>query len=436
MICIMFVMHRSEEIDPALLCAVITIGCFFTSTDAYELGNDIHRFNLQTLLASPKFKARADLSTIQATLLISIYGRTMSTIEIHEHTHMLYPAFQIMYRRSGIYSDSSSQNEATAPTDHTEHWKAWRHEESSRRAAFASYAFDILCSMIFRQTAILSAFQISLTLPCNEDEWHAASAAEWHRRYTTAPKPPSFLPTLKAFLVPGLTSPDISPLARSICLLGLLSVAFDMQWREFFLLGLSTHPDGLVKEWRLTLVSDVYAGNGGVYLIRFGLQTSAYNCWKSRFDAALTNDPAALGTQLLRNAIPIYAIAHCTLAIDIDDLQIFAGAKRALGLPVVRSGLGDSAAAFQDAECNLLFTEYSSHRSNASKGYWVVRHKGQRSGMACCPLSPSQSTDTPTYLGWPCSSVIPRLVSVLGRALCARICDCSHCSSQRYFERR
>lgn len=63
-------------------------------------------------------------------------------------------------------------------------------------------------------------------------------------------------------------------------------------------------------------------------------QTSAYNCWKTRLDVAIVDNPAALGTQLLRNVIPIYAIAHCTLAIDIDELQIFAGARRALGLPV------------------------------------------------------------------------------------------------------
>jgi hypothetical protein len=42
---------------------------------------------------------------------------------------------------------------------------------------------------------------------------------------------------MKAFLMPGLTTPDISPLARVICLHGLLSVAFDLNWRSLFLLG-------------------------------------------------------------------------------------------------------------------------------------------------------------------------------------------------------
>lgn len=66
------------------------------------------------------------------------------------------------------------------------------------------------------------------------------------------------------------------------------------------------------------------------------LQTSAYNCWKARFDTAVTSAPTAIGTQLLRNSLPLYAIAHCTLAIDVDELQIFAGKRRSLGLPVVR----------------------------------------------------------------------------------------------------
>lgn len=108
---------------------------------------------------------------------------------------------------------------------------------------------------MFRQTGTLSAFQIQLTLPCNEDEWYAHSATEWYKIHQTRPEPPPFLTTMKAFLMPGLNSPEISPLARVICLHGLLSVAFDMQWREYFLLGLSTHSDGLVKDWRPTLVS-------------------------------------------------------------------------------------------------------------------------------------------------------------------------------------
>lgn len=68
-------------------------------------------------------------------------------------------------------------------------------------------------------------------------------------------------------------------------------------------------------------------------------QTSAYNCWKARFDNAVTSAPAAIGTQLLRNSLPLYAVAHCTLAVDVDELQIFAGKRRSLGLPVVRLGL-------------------------------------------------------------------------------------------------
>lgn len=64
-------------------------------------------------------------------------------------------------------------------------------------------------------------------------------------------------------------------------------------------------------------------------------QTAAYNFWKTRFDAALTSAPTAIGAQLLRNSIPIYAVAHCTLAVDVDELQIFAGAQQALGLSVV-----------------------------------------------------------------------------------------------------
>ena len=182
--------------------------------------------------------------------------------------------------------------------------------------------------------ASLSAFQIQLSLPSNEDEWHAVNASEWDRLHKAAPIPPPFLSTIKAFLMPGLNTPVLSPLARVICLHGLLSVAFDMQWREYFLLGLSTHPDGLVKEWRSTLVSWQIHETRKWPDLRT-LQTSAYNYWKRHFDTALTSAPTAIGTQLLRNAIPIYAVAHCSSTVDVVEFQIFAGAQTALGVPVV-----------------------------------------------------------------------------------------------------
>lgn len=116
---------------------------------------------------------------------------------------------------------------------------------------------------MFRQTGTLSAFQVQLTLPCFEEEWYAPTAVDWHKIHSQRSEPPPFLTTMKAFLMPGLNSPEISPLARVVCLHGLISVAFDMQWREYFLLGLSTHPDGLVKDWRPTLVSVFYGVTTG-----------------------------------------------------------------------------------------------------------------------------------------------------------------------------
>ncbi|KAK9894300.1 hypothetical protein P389DRAFT_174352 [Cystobasidium minutum MCA 4210] len=312
--------HRAtfepDNVSNHLLAAMIAIGAYFTGPEAHALAEEIHKCNLQSMLSSPSFCARADIQAIQATLFLNVFGRLMSTYDDHEKAHILYPSFITMYRRSALFNTPNLP--AAQDADIQTKWAAWREEETSKRAAFMAYQFDIVCNTMFRQTGTLSAFQIQLTLPCNEDEWYAHSAAEWYKIHQSRPQPPPFLTTMKAFLMPGLNSPELSPLARVVCLHGLLSVAFDMQWREYFLLGLSTHPDGLVKDWRPTL-------------------TSAYNCWKTRFDSALTQSPTAFGTQLLRNSIPIYAIAHVTLAVDVDELQIFAGKRRALGLPVPAS---------------------------------------------------------------------------------------------------
>ncbi|CAD6586151.1 MAG: hypothetical protein CYPHOPRED_003430 [Cyphobasidiales sp. Tagirdzhanova-0007] len=303
------IIHRGtfdpDKCNAPLLCALTAIGCHFAMSEVD--------------MRAEKLLNEDSVTGIQASsacLLINLYGRTMSTKEDHEMAHILYPSIITLFKRSALWTAPkiSVSNDA----DLIEQWQAWITEEASKRAAFMAYQFDILCSALFKEMASLSAFQIQLSLPSNEDEWHAVNASEWDRLHKAAPIPPPFLSTIKAFLMPGLNTPVLSPLARVICLHGLLSVAFDMQWREYFLLGLSTHPDGLVKEWRSTL-------------------TSAYNYWKRHFDTALTSAPTAIGTQLLRNAIPIYAVAHCSSTVDVVEFQIFAGAQTALGVPVAPS---------------------------------------------------------------------------------------------------
>jgi len=121
------------------------------------------------------------------------------------------------------------------------------------------------------------------------------------------------LVALKLALTPGQTPSNMSACGRVIVLHGLLSAAFDMQWRDQASLGIN-QPDPGSRPWRETI-------------------SSAFNVWKACLDAALATatGPSAY---ILRSAIPIYAVCQVTLAIDVHELQIYAGAKMTLGLPV------------------------------------------------------------------------------------------------------
>lgn len=98
------------------------------------------------------------------------------------------------------------------------------------------YANTLLSSLptpdaaFFRHSPTLSAFQIQLQLPCDEELWEARDAQEWARLRVNARPPIPFISALKASLMAGHAPPALNPFSRIAILHGLLSVAQDLQW--------------------------------------------------------------------------------------------------------------------------------------------------------------------------------------------------------------
>jgi hypothetical protein len=158
-------------------------------------------------------------------------------------------------------------------------------EESVRRAAFTAFEIDITHAAIFRHAPTLSAFQVQLSLPSEEEEWNAISSKTWSMIHQAASPPPQFLTALKASLMASPSAPPLSPFGRVSVLHGLMSVALDLHWRDSFMTDLST-PDDATKEWKETI-------------------SAGYNCWKARLDEALMSASYPANT-ILRNSIPMY----------------------------------------------------------------------------------------------------------------------------------
>ena len=91
------------------------------------------------------------------------------------------------------------------------------------RASCADAAF-------FRHAHTLSAFQIQLPMPCDEDLWEAITAEEWKRLHDRARQPIQFISALKASLTAVNETTSLNPFSRISVLHGLLSVAQDLQW--------------------------------------------------------------------------------------------------------------------------------------------------------------------------------------------------------------
>ncbi|EGG02616.1 uncharacterized protein MELLADRAFT_109937 [Melampsora larici-populina 98AG31] len=342
------ILHRptfkTSEASVFLLCLMMCLGAYFTDSEGHELATVLYEDIRKRVISSPEFKPRASLDIIQVTLLMILYGKLCSTRTHHEMAHIFWGSILTMYRRSALFSPrvSSIPNEFKNSID--VQWKVWIEDESSKRAAYAAFLIDVQHAAIFRHAPTLSAFQIQHVLPSDEEEWNAKDSMSWneihckilsHQRRMGGESNgignnngTLFMSALKASLMPGMAPPFLNPFSRVVILHGLISVAFDLQWRDVFMIGLVTsssstsnssnqsneNQNGVKKDWRETIAA-------------------AFNSWKICLDSCLisSNAPAH---QLLTASISIYALAHIVLSIDVHELQIYAGAEKTLGLTV------------------------------------------------------------------------------------------------------
>ncbi|BGP24901.1 hypothetical protein JCM10295v2_003821 [Rhodotorula toruloides] len=303
---------RPNTSPTPLLLAMMLLGSYFAPPESYQLAVQLHPWFRGKVLCSPDFRPRSETWLIQTMLLIVVFGKLCSTRMDHEMSHIFQSSFVQLGRRSGLFSQKTVELPPEKRDDVEAQWHAWIEEEVAKRLAQIVFAIDVEHAAFFRHTHTLSAFQIQLPLPCDEDQWEAPTAQEWKRLHDRQRQPIQFISALKASLTAVSETTQLNPFSRIAVLHGLLSVAQDLHWRDR-VLGFSS-PERQSHNWR-------------------DMISSAYNAWKQRLDEALTHASPAT-TQLLRASISLYATAQITFSIDIHELQIYAGAETALGLIV------------------------------------------------------------------------------------------------------
>ncbi|GAA5894053.1 uncharacterized protein JCM6883_003708 [Sporobolomyces salmoneus] len=303
---------RPNQAPTPLLLSMMLLGTYFAPLDAYQLSVQLHPWFRGKVFCSPEFRPRAEIWLHQTVLLIVIFGKLCSTRMDHEMAHIFWSSCITLAKRSGLFSQLAVEIPHDKKEDVEFLWRAWIQEEVAKRLAQIMFAVDVEHAAFFRHSHTLSAFQVQLQLPCDEDLWDAPNAHEWKRLNDEARPPIQFISALKACLTATHDPPSLNPFSRIAVLHGLLSVSQDLHWRDH-VLGFSNQ-ERRAQTWR-------------------DMISSAYNTWKQRLDGALV-DASPATRQLLRASISLYATAQITFSIDIHELQIYAGAQVALGLVV------------------------------------------------------------------------------------------------------
>ncbi|UZJ52194.1 hypothetical protein CBS101457_001514 [Exobasidium rhododendri] len=299
--------------DPMLLSAMIVCGAHFADEAAHFLAERIGRKLWGAFISFEDFRpARATLPMLQAMLLTEVFGKTMGTRPQHETAHLFHNFIVTLARRNAVFSPSK----VTLPTAIEDRWRAWSREEEKKRIALFSFLLDSQHAIIFRHIPALSSFQIHLQLPCDEEFWEAKNSQDWFKEFSKRrAEPPTFISALKASLStehgPSVAANNTDSFQEFILLHGLMSVSYDLQWKQQTLLAAPETSES-ISNWKDTL-------------------KASYISCKGRLDAGWYNTTSQTSRSIFRASQSLVLWAQIALHVDAVDIQIYAGLPTVLG---------------------------------------------------------------------------------------------------------
>ncbi|KFA77777.1 hypothetical protein S40288_00525 [Stachybotrys chartarum IBT 40288] len=291
------------------------------------------------ILTSDDATPPASLWVVQALLLLEFYEKLYSSRRFHERAHIYHPAFMTLLRRGSPLigragsesppdAESNGGQDRTIPAmslDSHTWWVRWAETESMHRVVFAAFMLDVIHAAMFGHAADMTAHEIRLPLPCDDNLWMASSPDVVRqldanfRMYGV--KQVSFLDGLKS----ALHGKEVKTHAfgRMIIVAGLLSVGWHLGHKESHLKWLDIRgPSSETQDnWRKMLLK-------------------AFDNWKDSFDRAISeaisdgSEHRRVPNGPISSASVLYHLSHLSLHSDFVDCQVYAGAKRLLGRKV------------------------------------------------------------------------------------------------------
>lgn len=233
-------LQKPQSVAPLLIVSMLTLGAFHDSAENYLTAVELHQ-RLRWLIFSSQDLIPPKLWTIQTLALIQAFEKMASTRHQHEVSATFHSAVITLLRRDGSCANmrpvkySSSDTRESSPDDE---WSLWIERESIKRSVLFLFMMDAQHSLLFGHTSFMSATEIRLDLPCNDEIWNAETIYEWSQKVTEernselGKTESSFVETLKSLLNERLLPLNISPFAKLCVLHGLLSVIWHTQQND------------------------------------------------------------------------------------------------------------------------------------------------------------------------------------------------------------
>ncbi|KAE8449879.1 hypothetical protein EG329_007356 [Mollisiaceae sp. DMI_Dod_QoI] len=315
-----------SHVDPLLLTSVLLLGATYSDKDSHLFAICIHDIMRAQIFGSLSFNTRPKLWMLQTILLVECFGKSRAGQLQHDMSHLFHGLLINLIRRSDCQSARCVTFDDNDGVDIDRRWRAEVDAEQKRRLALLCFMWDTQHAVLFSQSLCMNAAELNLTLPWNEALWEAETPEEWQSVNSTEKPQLQYLAVLKTYFVPGPESRTLSlnALSRVLMLHGIMSVAWDLNRRDQTSLGLVA--TGKDEPWQSRIAR-------------------SYDTWKTDFEAyskatMLSLDDNEQEKEEFQRfcvaTLAVYHASHIILQVEINDLQIFAGASHIIGRPVTK----------------------------------------------------------------------------------------------------
>ncbi|KAK6197424.1 fungal-specific transcription factor domain-containing protein [Scheffersomyces amazonensis] len=321
------------EAHPLLLLSMIILGASLSScsgtsetlfNNAQKLAEEIAEPLRWLIFSHSDCKPPAKVYIIQSLLLLESFEINNTSRSLHERAFLYHGTKIQILRRSPLLGGDPLRKDVEKPP-HV--WKQWIEYESMKRACLMAFYLETVNATVYGHTLILYAYQIKLSLPCEDSIWEFDNSQQKldAANYNSL-QSPKFLDALRRVL--NRENVQTTRFGRSVLLAGLLTILFQMQQRDLQLSFLEW--DSMKESWNetISLAIDVWK-----------VQICSHGCCDTESAVNLIEIdhqklPSMLRSTDTRCKFSLYHIAQIYMRITHYDYIVYAGAPSRMNVKV------------------------------------------------------------------------------------------------------